>query len=201
MAMDDRILDAAMRVFVEVGLRGATTRRIAEEARVNEVTLFRRFGSKEQMLIAALRRQRELQGPTLPEEPTDPFSELVCWCEAHVHKLRRVRLLIRSTLNAVDTHPELCQAAHDGPRRVHAELSAYLQRLRDRGMADPDLDVETATALLMGALFAETVGKPVLPEIEPQPADELAVRFVRLLLRAIGAQNPGSPPNLEGTDR
>lgn len=201
MAMDDRILDAAMRVFVEVGLRGATTRRIAEEARVNEVTLFRRFGSKEQMLIAALQRQRELQGPSLPDEPADPFSELVCWCEAHVHKLRHVRLLIRSTLNAMDTHPELCQAAHDGPRRVHAELSAYLQRLRERGMADPDLDVETATSLLMGALFAETVGKPVLPDLVPQPADELAVRFVRLLLRAIGARTPASLPNPEGTDR
>jgi AcrR family transcriptional regulator len=188
MSMDDRILDAAMRVFVEVGLRGATTRRIAEEARVNEVTLFRRFGSKEQMLLAAMRRQRERGHSPLPVEPVEPERELVAWCTAHVHGLRHMRLLIRSTLTAVDTHPELCAAAHDKPRQIHAELVDYLRRVGERGLADPGLDAEAAASLLMGALFAETVGKPVLPDTEPQPAEEISARFVRLLLRAIGAK-------------
>lgn len=47
--MDDteqRILDAALRVFASEGFTGATTRRIAEEANVAEVTLFRKFKSK-----------------------------------------------------------------------------------------------------------------------------------------------------------
>src|SRR5947209_7004832 len=48
-----RLLDAASRVCSERGLHGATTREIAEVAGVNEVTLFRHFGSKEK-LIAAL---------------------------------------------------------------------------------------------------------------------------------------------------
>ena len=36
----DQLLQAALKVYAESGTRGATTRRIAQEAGVNEVTLF-----------------------------------------------------------------------------------------------------------------------------------------------------------------
>ena len=50
-----QLLDAAVRVYAEGGFRGATTRRIAEEAGVNEVTLFRLFGSKAALIDEAIR--------------------------------------------------------------------------------------------------------------------------------------------------
>src|ERR1700741_2737213 len=52
----ERLLNAAARAFARDGLRGATTREIAREAGVNEVTLFRHFKSKEQLLGAVLER-------------------------------------------------------------------------------------------------------------------------------------------------
>jgi AcrR family transcriptional regulator len=52
----ERILDAAERTFSLEGIQGATTRQIAREAGVNEVTLFRHFKSKEQLLGAVLER-------------------------------------------------------------------------------------------------------------------------------------------------
>ncbi len=42
------------RVFARDGLNGATTRAIAREAAVNEVTLFRLFRSKERLLAAVV---------------------------------------------------------------------------------------------------------------------------------------------------
>ena len=50
----ERILEAAARVYAMHGFRGATTRLIANEAGVNEVTLFRSFGSKGALLEAVL---------------------------------------------------------------------------------------------------------------------------------------------------
>ncbi len=47
---EQKILDAALNVLVSRGYEGATTRRIAEAAGVNEVTLFRKFKSKENIL-------------------------------------------------------------------------------------------------------------------------------------------------------
>src|ERR671934_42193 len=49
-----RILAAAARVYAQYGFRGATTRLIATAAGVNEVTLFRTFGSKAQLLQAMM---------------------------------------------------------------------------------------------------------------------------------------------------
>jgi DNA-binding transcriptional regulator YbjK len=45
-----RILEAAERVFSRDGFQGATTREIAREAGVNEVTLFRHFRSRDDLL-------------------------------------------------------------------------------------------------------------------------------------------------------
>jgi AcrR family transcriptional regulator len=47
-------LAGAARVFARHGLAGATTRAIAHAAGVNEVTLFRHFGTKERLLAAVV---------------------------------------------------------------------------------------------------------------------------------------------------
>lgn len=46
---EQKILDAALKLFSEKGYTGATTRVIAEEAGVNELTLFRKFKTKENL--------------------------------------------------------------------------------------------------------------------------------------------------------
>ena len=50
----ERILAAAAQIFAEQGYIRATTRAIAAAAGVNEVTLFRHFGSKKNLAQAAI---------------------------------------------------------------------------------------------------------------------------------------------------
>ncbi|MFW9942864.1 MAG: TetR/AcrR family transcriptional regulator [Candidatus Thorarchaeota archaeon] len=50
----NKILDAAITLFTELGYSGTTTRKIAETAGINEVTLFRNFGTKENLFFKAL---------------------------------------------------------------------------------------------------------------------------------------------------
>ena len=59
MTAEQRILDAALKVFASEGYTGTTTRRIAEEANVAEVTLFRKFQSKENLLREILLQNRD----------------------------------------------------------------------------------------------------------------------------------------------
>ena len=54
MTAKERLLRAAVEVFSEKGFSGATTREIASRARVNPVTMFRTFKSKEQLHAAAV---------------------------------------------------------------------------------------------------------------------------------------------------
>ena len=50
----EKILLAASKLFAEIGYDGTTTKAIAIEAKVNEVTLFRSFGSKEALFRTIL---------------------------------------------------------------------------------------------------------------------------------------------------
>lgn len=66
----DRLVEAAIEEVGANGPQGATTRSIAARAGVNEVTLFRRFGSKNELLQAAVRQViRPLRDAV--REPTD----------------------------------------------------------------------------------------------------------------------------------
>src|SRR3989337_2531816 len=92
----NRILAAAARVYAQYGFRGATTRLIANEAGVNEVTLFRTFGSKAELLQAML--QSELSGtaaPILGEDISDPAGSLTDWCAHMLRYLRSHSHLVR----------------------------------------------------------------------------------------------------------
>jgi AcrR family transcriptional regulator len=65
----ERLLAAALAVFAEKGYRAATTREIAARAGVAELTLFRRFSSKQGLFEALLEQaQGNDPGDLTPEE-------------------------------------------------------------------------------------------------------------------------------------
>ena len=68
MNVRDQLLLAAAQVYAEGGYHGATTRRIASAAGVNEITLFRQFGSKDVLLREALARCQDEDGAPLPDD-------------------------------------------------------------------------------------------------------------------------------------
>jgi AcrR family transcriptional regulator len=191
MDVRDRLLHAALKVFQETGSRGATTRRIAAEAGVNEITLFRHFGSKAALLSEALASAAHTEGlATLPAEPVDPRAELVEWCQSHMAHLKRSRSMIRACMGEMEQAPEAARCATSVPIRVAAELEAYILRLRDRKLAAPELDAAAAAAMLMGALFTDVMGRDMMPGRYTYSADEAPERYVALILRAIGAHAP-----------
>ena len=62
-----RLFDAATETLNRRGIQGATTREIARRAGVHEVTLFRHFKSKEQLLRAILKRGLAAKAAVLDE--------------------------------------------------------------------------------------------------------------------------------------
>src|SRR5512132_1118108 len=103
--MDTRstILNAAAQVFSQHGFRGSTTRRIAEAASVNEVTIFRYFGSKEALLQEAIRGSdvSAFSSP-LPEDPVNPAHELTQWCTAVITHLHTRSSVIRKCMGEME---------------------------------------------------------------------------------------------------
>jgi AcrR family transcriptional regulator len=191
----DQLLQAALRVYAVSGVRGATTRRIAHEAGVNEVTLFRHFGSKDTLLQEALawESRQVIEGVGLPAEPVDPHQELLEFCRRQHRILLASGPLIRTSMAEFGEHPEATRLVCQAPVRLAEELQQYLVRLRVKGLAAGDWQPRAAAAMLMGTLFSDAMGRECMPERFPPEQDAIA-QYVALFLRAIGAAGsvPGS---------
>lgn len=192
----ERILEAACRVYATHGFRGATTRLIANEAGVNEVTLFRTFGSKGALLEAVLAQHgRSCPLPTLPDEPVNPLVELTSFVELQLEHVREMRPLLMRTMSELDERPPAHDFACRGRNQIHDTISAYIRRLQKRGMAAADVDVDVATVMLSAMVMSDAMARHFVPDVYP-PIDEAAERYVRGFLRAIGAPASAAAPSL-----
>lgn len=193
-----KILQAAARVYAVHGWRGATTRRIAEEAGVNEVTLFRQFGSKEALLGAAMQECARFEcHASLPLVPVDPKRELLAWATAHHGNLCRLRTIVRQLMSEAEERPAAFGCAAHGPSAAAAQLRDYVVTLRRHGWLDPvrvsigptdPSDVTAAVMMLMGALFADAMSRDMLPELYPLNPEQAVLSYVRLFLRSLGVR-------------
>ncbi len=191
-----RIIDAAARVYAAHGYRGATTRRIAEEAGVNEVTLFRQFGSKSALLDAMVAESLSLRHVGLPAVPQDPEAELTLWVTAHMHDIAGKRDLLRQVMRDTAEHPDHATCAGQGPAAAADQLRAYVVQLRRLGWLDTDtdteasaLDVSAAVTMLMAAFFVDAMDRVMMPTLFSTPAAEAPRSYVRVFLRGIGLRS------------
>jgi AcrR family transcriptional regulator len=203
MDIRDRILDAATRVYAQHGFRGATTRLIANEAGVNEVTLFRTFGSKA-ALFEALMQHHVAQSPIplLPDDPVDPEREMTDWVAAILAHMRENRSLIRTSFGEMEERPDAAVSMCEGPNCAGMLLTDYLIRLQSLGLADPDGDIQTAVAMLVSSMFGDAVSRDLMPTAFPQPESEAPSKYVRVFMRALGVrpamQRPADARSLAG---
>ncbi len=190
--MDTRstILNAAVQVFSQHGFRGSTTRRIADAASVNEVTIFRYFGSKEALLQEAIRGSdgNAFSSP-LPVDPVNPAHELTQWSLAVINHLHSRSSVIRKCMGEMEERPELSGHATEAPLRATNELCVYFRRLRSKGFTEEEFDPTVASAMLIGSLFHDAMGRDMMPDAYPKPAGKAAGKYARFILRALGVRD------------
>jgi AcrR family transcriptional regulator len=184
-----RLIDAAIEVFGECGFRGATTRRIADAAGVNEVTIFRLFGSKSALLEEAVRQSQSVTtrraDGTLPDEPSNPAAEVEAWAREQWRAMRERRSVIRKMLSEIEEHPEISACLTEGWDRSRAGIIRYVERLRERGDIAADANISTAVTMLSGALFADAIGRDVKRGAYP-PERQAVMEYTQVFLRSLG---------------
>lgn len=136
----DDVLDSALGLFVEEGFRAVGIERILSEGNLAKMTLYRHFGSKEALILAALdRRNRQVLawfGRRLEESPLPPperplalFDALADWAEGETelgpfHGCLFVR--------AAGEFPELADPVHQAARRAKRDLLRLITGLAER---------------------------------------------------------------------
>jgi AcrR family transcriptional regulator len=130
----DEIIDAAFAEFAERGLYGTSTDAIAKRAGVSQPYLFRLFGTKKELFLAATHRcfrvtletfMRAAEG----KQGEDAFHAMG---KAYIELLgdrSKLRMQMQSHVACAD--PEICEVV----RRQFGELYAYVERVSG---ADPE---------------------------------------------------------------
>lgn len=148
-----RLLQAALELLAERGYRGATTREIARRAGVSEVTLFRHFRRKEDLMREALAL---LPGPGFLERlpgPETPLEEgLRAVLSVYLGLLEERRALLPKLLAELLRHPDL--GAPPGLLAVKERLVAFFRAKQEEGALRPDEPPEELLLAFLGPLFA-----------------------------------------------
>jgi len=162
----ERILHAAAQVFAERGYARASTRALAEAAAVNEVTLFRRFGSKLNLLMAVVGRfsgLADLSAFVAGELTGDYRQDMLRLARLFQAMMAERRLSIRLMLCEAEHVPELGAVVGEMPFRLRQMLAGYLQRQIDAGRVRA-LDPEVMAQAFFGMFFAYNISESFVPE-------------------------------------
>jgi AcrR family transcriptional regulator len=147
-------LDAATEILNRVGIQGATTREIARRAGVNEVTLFRHFKSKEQLLRAVLQRGLAAEAAILDEHSS--WKESLEKYARHYYSLWDKNKDFGGAFLA-ESHlwPKSMQAMiADVIRPVRERLVSILADAQKAGVVRNGLNIECALDAFKNALYA-----------------------------------------------
>lgn len=179
-----RILAAALRIYGEHGFSGSTTRRIATEARVNEVTIFRQFGSKAALMAEAVLTPPAVPPlPMLPENPGNPTVELHAWALSLLDWLRETRTVIRRSFAETTDHPEVAGRLHSHVEAWNGTLKSYVASLEQQGRIARSADTDIASSMLIAALLTDGLGRIELPNVFAVNPDESTAKYVAAFLR------------------
>jgi AcrR family transcriptional regulator len=154
-----RLLDAAAKVFARDGLSGATTRAIAEEAGVNEVTLFRHFQTKERLLAAVVGENFGTSQPAantlLPPTTNDLHADLRALAQHYDKVLNENLPLVRTMIGEIHHHHrEQEKQVYRGIfRPLKNAIIARLETARTAGELNPAFTPTLLADLLAGMLF------------------------------------------------
>jgi AcrR family transcriptional regulator len=188
-----RILDAARKVFAEEGL-GAGVDSIARAAGVGIGTLYRRFPTKQELLVATIedgtaRIADEVTALHAVDDPWEAFA-------ASLHAFAGAIARDRGFFEVIHGEPDLLPIARETKQQLLAALEVLLRRAQDAGEVRADIVIEDMPALCMVA--ARLPGW----RLDCQP--ELWTRYLALLfdgLRPEGARPLEHPPPIPVPER
>jgi len=186
----EKLLEATLQLISEKGYLGATTREIAALAGVSELTLFRKFGKKENLF------EEMLKNYTFLPRLRDLLDEIG---DMHVNEglntigvrflqtLHQRRPLVRILLSEISHYPEKVRFTYSQMiENVGKTLENYLENCRNRGELRP-IDMELAAFSFLRVLFATFLNEAIIlgEKIEDERINFVVGEIVEIFLNGI----------------
>lgn len=191
----ERILMTALRLFGHRGFGSTSMRQVALEAGCTKPALYYHFGSKEDLFRAAVELCLRSLEPVLEEARAvsdDTRTRLHFFARTLLDDMQanpdRMRLLLSLQSASDKAHPDV--DFHSRHTESLSHLAAVFAEGVERGDLRPDLDLEEAALILMGALhthsYLQLKGIPSPPDV--------AATIVDLLFAGFAPSGPPTAP-------
>ncbi|MBO1308721.1 TetR/AcrR family transcriptional regulator [Enterococcus sp. 669A] len=153
------IMKATKKIIIEKGYSAMTTKEIAQEANVNETTLFRQFGTKKELLMATLEEAEWV--PAVKEGIADTFrwelkADLTLIMENYFQQVSPDIVRFSLGLRAQEIYQETLPYIQKIPTAFTQLLEEYLKGMQQRGkvqLTDPHKSAEVLFSSLIGFAF------------------------------------------------
>lgn len=183
-----RILEAAAESFQSLGYARTTTKAIATNAGVAEVTLFRHFGDKQKLFQAVA--QQIGGGPYLDlveAKLTYDLETDLHFISQHILRFflaqkDAIRMLMFESIH----FPEMKEALAQNPRGIIEMLDRYFQVQIDAGKMQK-INPQVTAQSFMSMIFGYAVGMHPVKELLPVdiPIEAMTAEFVRIFLAGL----------------
>jgi len=186
----EAILDAAHKMFLEVGFGAASMDAIANEAQVSKQTVYNHFGSKEELFAAMVRTTCDSMTLAFAEAARDgnPEKTLRAIAQRFMEAtFSEDKLALHRTLMAeVPRFPELGRIFYrSGPAVIRQFLTDYFKEQNRRGtlkVDNPQVIAEQFISMVTSCRLRFELG------VEPAPTSEVREQYidnaVTLIMRA-----------------
>jgi AcrR family transcriptional regulator len=193
-ATQHKLLEATLKLISEKGYIGATTREIAQEAGVTELTLFRHFGSKEKLFEEVLSTYTFL--PTLKEL----LPELVKMsCEEALAlvatefllTMKKRKPMIKIMHSEMTLYPEKIREVYTRAiEDIRSSLAQYFETLQKKGTFR-NVSPETAARVFLSIVFSYFRNEEIMrgQEITKAKMEKNVREFVDIFLHGTISSN------------
>lgn len=145
---DDKIFAITIQMVIARGYAGATTRQIAEEARISEVTLFRKYGNKATLVKKAMLFTASQSGFESAARYTGELTaDLLRIVKAYRGLTEKTSLFFPTLLSEVPRYPELSDVL-DTPIEMMRRVADVFVRYQREGLLAEEHPLHAVAALL-----------------------------------------------------
>ncbi|MFI7637417.1 TetR/AcrR family transcriptional regulator [Nonomuraea sp. NPDC049400] len=185
---DAAILNAALELFVERGVEGTSMEQVAKRAGVGKLTVYRRWGSKEDLLAQAI--EQSVSAEVTPSAadvyalPPQAIVEQVLPAAAELAASPEFRALVARIMGSAVSHPALMAVYWKHYILPRRELAAtMLRRAQQEGTVAADADLDVLIDMMAGAVTYRV--------LQPDPPDATEMlRYLTAVYRQVGLYPP-----------
>ena len=167
---DEQVYLAALQTIMERGYAGATTKQIAEAANMSEVTLFRKYGSKAELIkqaITDMAEQMDFESATrYTGDVGDDLRRVVAMYQGAAEQKGQ---FIYTIILEIQRYPELAEAVGK-PVQMFNRIGDLIGRYQKEGVLKTEHPMQ-ALAGLLGPLIAANMIRNAVKDMPFPPTD------------------------------